>query len=44
MRRVSFWLGVAGVSILSANVVWPAVVNRSKSPGLRALNSWKNGS
>jgi hypothetical protein len=42
MRRVTFWAAVAGMSIIASNIVWPAVVNKLPSPGLRALSNFKN--
>lgn len=44
MRRLSFWLAVGGVSIISTQIVWPVIVNKVPSPGLRALSAYKNGS
>lgn len=42
MRRFTFWAAVAGISIVASNIVWPVVVNKIPSPGLRALSNFKN--
>lgn len=42
MRRFTFWAAVAGVSLIANNFIWPVVVNKLPSPGLRALSNYKN--